>query len=200
MSKKQQLLLQKMRAEDIEILKRRVYEPASTATNEAQNDIFIVHADEDNAMALRLEHELKVIFGAQLRVFNSSNPTGIKGGFDWFHHITTQHRNSKMGLILITKASIKNLWIHFEAGGFFLPKDNPAIPIFFDRNDLRNLEFPLKGIQGKKLWEREFRETLIAEIAAQLAIKEYSYDDNRFLKMWWTCIHKVRMREPIPNW
>lgn len=152
----------------------------STSSNLTKNDIFIAHADADNSIALRLEHELKMIYNNKIKIFNSSNASRIKGGNDWFHYITNEHRNSKLGLIIITKNSIKNLWINFETGGFFLRKDNPAIPLFFDRNDLNELEFPLKGIQGKKLWEKEFRASLISEISSHIGISDYKYDDNRF--------------------
>jgi len=172
----------KMSKEDIEILKRKLYRNYYEETNTVVHDIFIAHAGDDHAIAIRLEHELKAIFGNNLKTFNSSNPSKIKGGIDWFHYITNEHKKAKLGLIMITRNSINNLWINFEAGGFFLRKESIAIPLFFDNNDLADLSFPLKGIQGKKLWQKEFRESLIAEISDQIGIKDYQYNDSRFVK------------------
>jgi hypothetical protein len=84
--------------------------------------VFIAHSDNDQALAVRLEHELRLIFGNSLKIFNSSNPSMIKAGKDWFHYITDEHKKAKLGLLMITNSAVNNLWIAFEAGGFFCAK------------------------------------------------------------------------------
>lgn len=150
--------------------------------NDSKNiDIFIAHADLDSKIANALEAELKVIFDNKIKIFNSSNPDGIQGGFDWFNHIVKIHRNSKLGLVLITENALSNNWIHFEAGGFFLRKDPAVIPCFFSVEVLQNLPFPIKGIQGKKLWDAKFRESLVTQISKITGLHS-NYDDGRFCK------------------
>jgi hypothetical protein len=143
--------------------------------------VFIAHSDNDQALAVRLEHELRLIFGNSIKVFNSSNPSTIKGGKDWFHYITDEHKKAKLGLLMITNSAVDNLWIAFEAGGFFLRKESVAIPVFFSTNDIIQLSFPLAGIQGKKLWQKESREALIAEISQHIGMPAIDYDDSRFV-------------------
>jgi hypothetical protein len=143
--------------------------------------VFIAHSDNDQVLAVRLEHELKLIFGNSIKVFNSSNPSMIKAGKDWFHYITDEHKKAKLGLLMITNSAVNNPWIAFEAGGFFLRRESVAIPVFFSKDDIIRLPYPLAGIQGKKLWQKESREALIAEISQHIGMPAMDYDDSRFV-------------------
>lgn len=185
MTEKEQLLTQifrKMSEKDIDNVENLLYQNVKNPKNEYTNDIFIVHSDQDSQIAIALENELLDIFGHNIRIFNSSNPEKIEGGYDWFHSIIEIHRTSKLGLVIITENALENKWIHFETGGFFLRNDTSIIPLFFNESVLGSLSFPIKGIQEKKLWEVKFRQSLIVQIAKITGISSFNYDDDRFCR------------------
>lgn len=178
-------IFKKMIPADIDTLEQKLY------GNKIDNDIFIIHADSDKMIANAIENELNVIFGKEITSFNASNPDGIKGGEDWFNYIVSQHRRSKFGLVLITENSFNNIWINFETGGFFLRNKNAVIPLIYTESVLSKLVYPLKGIQGKKLWIESFRKSLIEEISTHIDRRILDFNDERFCKNIFETIKEV---------
>ena len=154
------------------------------------NEVFISWSGEKaNRYAEFLENLLNQIFGNQARTFYSGN---IESGSVWLDRINHALEESKIGIIVLTKESMKKPWVNFEAGAIFKAdtKNTSIIPICVDisLNDLEN--HPLRFFQSVHCftWESimdlfyNLKEELQWQYQMNLQDIERIRDDfNRFL-------------------
>ncbi len=104
------------------------------------NEVFISWSGEKaNKYANFLENILNQIFGKRAKTFYSGN---IESGAVWLDRINQALEESKVGIIVLTKESMKKPWVNFEAGAIFKAdtKNTSIIPICVDVSfkDLEN--------------------------------------------------------------
>lgn len=112
-------------------------------------EVFISWSGEKaNKYAEFLEHILNQIFGKRAETFYSGN---IESGTVWLERINQALEESKIGIIILTKESVKKPWVNFEAGAIFKAerKNTFIIPVCVDISfsDLEN--HPLRFFQSK---------------------------------------------------
>lgn len=113
------------------------------------NEVFISWSGEKaNKYANFLEDVLNQIFGRRAKTFYSGN---IESGTVWLDRINQALEESKIGIIVLTKESMKKPWVNFEAGAIFKAdtKNTSIIPICVDISfkDLEN--HPLRFFQSR---------------------------------------------------
>lgn len=113
------------------------------------NEVFISWSGEKaNKYANFLENVLNQIFGRRAKTFYSGN---IESGTVWLDRINQALEESKIGIIVLTKESMKKPWVNFEAGAIFKAdiKNTSIIPICVDISfkDLEN--HPLRFFQSR---------------------------------------------------
>lgn len=95
-------------------------------------EVFISWSGEKaKTYALFLENMLDEIFGKKSSVFYSGN---IETGTIWLEKINQALTESIVGIIILTKESMKRPWVNFEAGAIFKAdsKNISIIPICVD--------------------------------------------------------------------
>lgn len=154
------------------------------------NEVFISWSGKKaNKYAKFLENLLNQIFGNQARTFYSGN---IESGSVWLDRINHALEESKIGIIVLTKESMKKPWVNFEAGAIFKAdtKNTLIIPICVDIS-LKDLEnHPLRFFQSRYCftWEsimdlfNNLKEKLHWQYQMNLQdIKRIQDDFNNFL-------------------
>lgn len=78
-----------------------------------------------------LEDLLNQVFGKKAETFYSGS---IESGTVWLSRINSALEESKVGIIILTKESVKRPWVNFEAGAIFKAdiENNSIIPICVD--------------------------------------------------------------------
>jgi hypothetical protein len=125
--------------------------------------IFISHATDESASALVIENTLKHAFGDTIEVFNTSNRQSLQAGDPWRDKIITALKAADAVLVLCSPASIKNGWIHFEAGGAWAIGSR-VVPCCIKGLKPANLPSPLRDLQAVDLSSAEDFATLLAHL------------------------------------
>jgi len=153
-----------------------------SASSAYRYDIFLVHAAEDQEFTDAISKQFQNIFGLKPdRVFAASNSKSIRSGNPWYSHIVEAHKSSKVGVVLLTHNSAKRPWVNFEVGGFVLRNNNPPISICCCKDALDKIEFPISGLQFKKLYEKNDRDAIIEELSVALDLPKLTYSDEAFV-------------------
>lgn len=104
--------------------------------------------DKANRYAKFLEDILNRIFGKRAETFYSGN---IESGAVWLERMNQALEESKIGIIVLTKESMKKPWVNFEAGAIFKAdrRNTSIIPVCVDISfkDLQN--HPLRFFQSR---------------------------------------------------
>ncbi len=113
------------------------------------SEVFISWSGEKaNKYAKFLEDILNKIFDKRAETFYSAN---IESGSLWLQRINLALEESKVGIIVMTKESIKKPWVNFESGAIFKANSENVsiIPIYVDIafDDLDN--HPLRFFQSR---------------------------------------------------
>jgi len=90
--------------------------------------VFISHISEEVRLAVIFKQHIAADFLNLIEVFVSSDTESISAGKNWLTSIDTALRNACIELILCSKASIKRLWINFEAGAGWM-SGIPVVPV-----------------------------------------------------------------------
>jgi tetratricopeptide (TPR) repeat protein len=84
--------------------------------------IFISHTHTDELLARALHELVRTVFGGAIGVVYSTSKElegGPSPGRDWFRWITTQVRESRIAIVLLTPSSVQKPWVLWEAGAVF---------------------------------------------------------------------------------
>lgn len=127
--------------------------------------IFISHATDESASALVIENTLKHAFGDTVEVFNTSNRQSLQAGDPWRDKIITALKAADAVLVLCSPASVKNGWIHFEAGGAWAIGSR-VVPCCIKGMKPAGLPSPLRDLQAVDLSSADDFETLLAHLAS----------------------------------
>lgn len=116
-------------------------------------EVFISWSGEKaKTYALFLENMLDEIFGKKSSVFYSGN---IETGTIWLEKINQALTESIVGIIILTKESMKRPWVNFEAGAIFKAdsKNISIIPICVDISFEELVGHPLRFFQSRYYFE-----------------------------------------------
>jgi TIR domain len=78
--------------------------------------IFISHRSDEREAALVLKSHLQKVLPKELSIFVASDGESITGGIPWFNHIREAVKRSTLVLVLISRESLSQPWLLFEAG------------------------------------------------------------------------------------
>ena len=112
-------------------------------------EVFISWSGEKaNAYAQILEKMLNQIFGNRAEIFYSGN---IESGAVWLERINQALEEAKIGIIILTKESVKKPWVNFEAGAIFKAdrKNVSIIPVCVDVSFEDLQDHPLRFFQSR---------------------------------------------------
>lgn len=112
-------------------------------------DVFISWSGEKaNKYAKFLENILNRIFGKRTETFYSGN---IESGAVWLEKINQALEESRIGIIILTKESMKKPWVNFEAGAIFKvdTKNTSIIPVCVDVSFKDLQDHPLRFFQSR---------------------------------------------------
>lgn len=112
-------------------------------------EVFISWSGEKaNKYAKFLEDMLNRIFSKRAETFYSGN---IESGAVWLDRINQALENSKIGIIILTKESMRKPWVNFEAGAIFKAnKENTSIiPVCVDISFKDLDDHPLRFFQSR---------------------------------------------------
>ena len=144
----------------------------------SESGVFISHVGIEKEFALRLKIAIHEAFGADFPVFVSSDPKSIGGGKVWFEHIRGELRKAKVVLVLVSQESAKREWINFEAG-FGDGARACVIPVLIRDYGFNELDFPLKGFQGRRINDITH---ILHDIATQVGLSAPTdLDEQRFV-------------------
>ncbi|MFA4923118.1 MAG: toll/interleukin-1 receptor domain-containing protein [Ignavibacteriaceae bacterium] len=109
--------------------------------------LFISYYHEDHELAVALKEWLqKKLIGAADVFISGDKASSIKGAEDWWDKVRENLFSSVYVLVLMTKRSINQRWIYFEAGGgYFL--NNKSMPLLLNVA-IDELKEPLSKIQS----------------------------------------------------
>lgn len=137
---------------------------------------FISHITEEKAVALQLQRYLRMAFGEDFPVFVSSDPHSIGGGRAWWNRIRERLKMTKVVLVLLSNESATREWINYEAG-VGDGAEACVIPVAIDGYALNQLDFPLKGFQGRYV---EDLEGLLGDIEREIGFKAAQLDQRQY--------------------
>ena len=144
----------------------------------SESGVFISHVGLEKEFALRLQSAIQEAFGESFPVFVSSDPKSIGGGKVWFEHIRSELRKAKVVLVLVSQESAKREWINFEAG-FGDGAGACVIPVLIRDYGFNELDFPLKGFQGRRINDITH---ILHDIAAEVGLSAPTdLDEQRFV-------------------
>ena len=112
-------------------------------------EVFISWSGEKaNKYAKFLEGILNQIFGKRTETFYSGN---IESGTVWLERINQALEQSKIGIIILTKESMKKPWVNFEAGAIFKAdrKNTFIVPVCVDISFKELEDHPLRFFQSQ---------------------------------------------------
>lgn len=108
-----------------------------TAQPAGMGKVFISHAAKDRPIAQWIGDVLHEHGSPE--VFLASRVGDITSGDGWFETIVTELEHAASHLVLLTRNSIKSLWVAFEAGGIYFAR-RPRV--FLCAGGLRKAEAP----------------------------------------------------------
>ncbi len=159
-------------------------------------DIFIVHADEDKDFTEAFGKQIQKIFNIPSdRIFTASDSKSIPLGEQWYSYIVDAHKFSKIGIVLLTPNSVSRPWVNFEVGGFVLRNTSSPISICCCKETVDKIEFPISGLQYRKLYDKSDREAIIEKLAKLLECPKPTYNDSEFEQI----ISNIRLLPPKIN-
>ena len=157
--------------------------------SQKKNKAFISWSgDKAKLCADFLSNLLNKIFEGNETVFYSRQ---ITDGRMWIQEIDKALKESKVGIILITREDISRPWLNFEAGALYASSyDALVIPVFIDvDNKNRMAEHPLRLFQSRTEFNSDGILHLCGELYKQMEWKHILKADeiineefNRFLK------------------
>lgn len=133
--------------------------------------LFISYYHEDHELAVALKEWLqKKLIGAADVFISGDKVSSIKGAEDWWDKIRENLKNSVYVLVLMTRRSINERWIYFEAGGgYFL--DNKSMPLLLNVS-IEELKEPLNKIQSFDLTNEKDISAMLNNITKKLGLNQ----------------------------
>lgn len=133
--------------------------------------LFISYYHEDHELAVALKEWLqKKLIGAADVFISGDKVSSIKGAEDWWDKIRENLKNSIYVLVLMTRRSINERWIYFEAGGgYFL--DNKSMPLLLNVS-IEELKEPLNKIQSFDLTNEKDVAAMLNNITKKLGLNQ----------------------------
>jgi hypothetical protein len=138
--------------------------------------VFISHITEEKAVALELQRYLKQTFGDIFPVFVSSDPQSIGGGRVWWNHIREGLKTAQVVLVFLSNESVTREWINYEAG-VGDGAEACIIPVAIDNYSFNQLDFPLKGFQGRYA---EDLEGIVSDIERETGLTAAPIDQKKY--------------------
>lgn len=150
-----------------------------------ENKAFVSWSGEKAKMyADFLTDLLNTVFEGNNIVFYSNH---IIQGKMWIREIDNALRDSKLGIILVTREDVSKPWLNFEAGALYKGNiESYIIPMFIDINEKYIAEHPLRLFQSKFHFEKMdilrlcgflYRELKWTHVLNADGIIEKKYDD-----------------------
>jgi hypothetical protein len=126
--------------------------------------IFISHATDESASAMVIEQAIRYAFGDAVSIFNTSNRQSLAVGDPWRDQIIDALRTASSVLVICSPSSVKNGWIHFEAGGAW-SLGKSVVPCCIKGMKPVNLPTPLRDLQSVELTADEGFSQLFSHLA-----------------------------------
>lgn len=127
--------------------------------------VFISHATEDSALALKLDDWIrKKAFPGHITTFVSASLESLRAGTEWFPKIIEEIRETKIMFCLLGPTTRDRPWIHFEAGAAQL-KGAEVIPVLHSGLSLDDISGPLSNRQVLRLAHPDFPRDFFEHIA-----------------------------------
>ncbi len=155
--------------------------------------IFISHIGEEAPMAILLKKLLTSTF-KDISVFVSSDFESIRTGKKWYDVIIERARAAKIVIVLLSKQSIHQPWISFEAGigaGAY----GEVMPIVGRNIKINDIPPPLKFRQARDLRDPEGVKALLRDVSKTLDQTEPVGDWSNFTREFVEITKKIPYQE-----
>jgi hypothetical protein len=131
-------------------------------------EIFISFIHEEEVVAKAVYEFIKSLQPTP-NVFMSSDRWKIFAGELWLERISSELKEAKVIVLLLSEQSVQRPWVNFEAGGAWF-SDKKIIPVCFGGLTKGTLPKPYSSIQALDIGNRDDQYYLIASICHHLQV------------------------------
>lgn len=146
----------------------------------SKSGLFISHVAEEKDAAMLLKDFLRDAFGADLKVFVSSDYESIQSGKDWFNSIVDALRSAQMVLVLLSEAALERRWINFEAG-VGIGARATVVPLVFRGLAKGKIGPPLSALQARSLNDADDVRAMVNDIRLTCGLTLRNLDAHRLV-------------------
>ncbi|MDE3167343.1 MAG: toll/interleukin-1 receptor domain-containing protein [Acidobacteriota bacterium] len=127
-------------------------------------EVFISHFAEEKAIAEVLQEYLWAAFGADLRVFRSSDDGSIRTGEDQYLAILKALSEAKVYIALLSKYGAMRPWLNFEVG-YGKAREAKILPVLIRGAKESDIPTPLSQLEIRHLSEATVIEDIVQTVS-----------------------------------